>query len=477
MPPASFKKNSNETQSNEMEASGAMSRSLHILPSPLEEKFPKLPDSPQVTLAQELTSNIISSCPSMHSSNHNKVGQLCLPASGCPTDLHCSSVSPNTNRLMNSTFVSPKDGVSFASTQLSHSVMQSGQLDGYAMESNEVSWNSDAIEYFLDIPLNIPVQNGQTETSTDLMTSEDYAKKTDWQDWADQLITVDGDTLNSNWNDLVDVNDPDPDPKLLDLPPDVSTCQPQIHQLRHHPVPIGDGCPVLGSPTAPSTKARMRWTPELHEVFVEAVNKLGGSERATPKGVLKLMNVEGLTIYHVKSHLQKYRTARFNPESSEGTPEKKSNTATEMTSLELKTTMGITEALRMQMEVQKQLHEQLEIQRNLQLRIEEQGKHLQMMFEQQRKMEEEKLKASSMNSVPSVEKQPSFGNDKPESPENDHATTKEVATGVCISADEHPSEKEMPSERKPCNDNAPVSSPTKRARANETGMHGVSHES
>ncbi|XP_020585910.1 putative Myb family transcription factor At1g14600 [Phalaenopsis equestris] len=55
---------------------------------------------------------------------------------------------------------------------------------------------------------------------------------------------------------------------------------------------------------------RLRWTPDLHMCFARAVERLGGQDRATPKLVLQLMNIRGLSIAHVKSHLQMYRSKR-----------------------------------------------------------------------------------------------------------------------------------------------------------------------
>lgn len=53
-------------------------------------------------------------------------------------------------------------------------------------------------------------------------------------------------------------------------------------------------------------KPRVVWSVELHRKFVAAVNQLG-IEKAVPKKILDLMNVEGLTRENVASHLQKYR--------------------------------------------------------------------------------------------------------------------------------------------------------------------------
>uniref|UniRef100_A0A0D9VMJ7 HTH myb-type domain-containing protein n=1 Tax=Leersia perrieri TaxID=77586 RepID=A0A0D9VMJ7_9ORYZ len=140
----------------------------------------------------------------------------------------------------------------------------------------------------------------------------------------------------------------------------------------------------LTSSNIAPTKPRMRWTPELHERFVDAVNKLGG--KATPKAVQKVMKVESLTIYHIKSHLQKYRTVHHRPELTDGRG------------------METCEGLRVQIGLQKQLHEQLEvplflfgtgkkkeqgfvhlanIQRKLQLQVEEHSKYLAMMIAKQ----------------------------------------------------------------------------------------------
>jgi len=81
-------------------------------------------------------------------------------------------------------------------------------------------------------------------------------------------------------------------------------------------------------------KPRLKWTCDLHHKFIEAVNQLGGPNstyfclffififmfldclfliylvvlfmfvEATPKGLMKVMEIPGLTLYHLKSHLQ-----------------------------------------------------------------------------------------------------------------------------------------------------------------------------
>ncbi|XP_043693820.1 myb family transcription factor PHL5-like [Telopea speciosissima] len=166
--------------------------------------------------------------------------------------------------------------------------------------------------------------------------------------------------------------------------------QPCLHHQpdKQSPEPSSGGVSVtsgssVSSGGAASSKTRIRWTPDLHERFVESVNRLGGAEKATPKGILRLMDSEGLTIFHVKSHLQKYRIAKYMPESAEGKSERKA-CSNNIAQIDPKT-MQITEALRVQLDVQRCLHEQLESQRNLQMRIEEQGRQLKMMFEQQQK--------------------------------------------------------------------------------------------
>ncbi|KAG2321391.1 hypothetical protein Bca52824_014604 [Brassica carinata] len=159
----------------------------------------------------------------------------------------------------------------------------------------------------------------------------------------------------------------------------------------------GDACLVLTT----DPKPRLRWTAELHEKFVEAVTELGGPEKATPKTLMRTMGVKGLTLYHLKSHLQKFRQGRQackestdNSKDASCVGESQDTGSSSPSSLRLAAQeqnegYKVTEALRAQMEVQRRLHEQLEVQRRLQVRIEAQGKYLQSILEKACKSFEE----------------------------------------------------------------------------------------
>ncbi|KAL6009128.1 hypothetical protein ACLOJK_022355 [Asimina triloba] len=153
----------------------------------------------------------------------------------------------------------------------------------------------------------------------------------------------------------------------------------------------------MGLVLSADAKPRLKWTPELHQRFVNAVSRLGGADKATPKAVMRAMGIPGLTLYHLKSHLQKYRLSKNQNCGSSCEDEKEDYRNSESREVQIngddcnRTRMHINEydspkslqiskALEMQMEVQKKLHEQIEVQKHLQLRIEAQGKYLQSVL-------------------------------------------------------------------------------------------------
>ncbi|GMH15295.1 hypothetical protein Nepgr_017136 [Nepenthes gracilis] len=139
-------------------------------------------------------------------------------------------------------------------------------------------------------------------------------------------------------------------------------------------------------------KPRLKWTSGLHQRFIEAVNQLGGADKATPKSLMRLMEIPGLTLYHLKSHLQKYRLGK-NQRSETGMDSKRADYKENASSVDpfdggrsdtannqINESLQISQAVQEQMEVQRKIHEQIEVQRHLQLRIEAQGKYLQKVL-------------------------------------------------------------------------------------------------
>ncbi|GMN38936.1 hypothetical protein TIFTF001_008168 [Ficus carica] len=190
---------------------------------------------------------------------------------------------------------------------------------------------------------------------------------------------------------------------------------------RHLFLQGGNGPGDSGLVLSTDAKPRLKWTPDLHERFVEAVNQLGGADsefsfffspplqdtpsRPPPSHDTIIIKIIALIPNVVSFQCRGYSENGNETYGNSGThlvPPKKSPSgpvgavtaadriseasANQLNNLSIaphQSNKGfhISETLQMQIEVQRRLHEQLEVQRHLQLRIEAQGKYLQAVLE------------------------------------------------------------------------------------------------
>lgn len=193
-----------------------MSSPLPVNPTPLEGTYLKLPDSQQAFVEKERMARPLTH--SSHSNSSGAVGHMFSSSPGYSTDLHISSLSPHGKHSRNPHFISHSSST-MASLPLSYS-SSTGPLPSttsscYSKESNG-SWAADSLPNILDFPVNTSIKGSQVENSAcNVMTTDEYGKKNEWQEWADQLINDDDDVLTSNWNDIL------VDPSIYDIEPKV----------------------------------------------------------------------------------------------------------------------------------------------------------------------------------------------------------------------------------------------------------------
>lgn len=194
-------------QLNNLGASGAMSSSLSVLPTSLEESYPKLPPQ-QTSLQREVRARPVGNA-TFVPSNAGVVGHIFSSSSGFSSDLQYSSVSTHNKHARSAPFISQSstNATTLPISQSSESSMPHSTASSHYNRESNSSWCPESLPAFIDFPTNASLPNSQLESSScsGVMSAEDFGKKNDWQDWADQLIT-DDDGLATDWNELLSDN-------------------------------------------------------------------------------------------------------------------------------------------------------------------------------------------------------------------------------------------------------------------------------
>lgn len=180
-------------------------------PTTLEERYyhHNFPNSLWVSSGQELMNNNPVPCQVFPLvSGGTSSGNLFSSSSGFCNGVYVSSSSqarPSVSNMpRDRTTVSHVSGV--GQFQECSVQTQSLHLINQPQEQKNMTWSSDQLQGFFDFP--VPA-DPQAESSNTMVSSEEVHSKSEWSDWANQLISDDG--LEPNWSELLG------DPNVLNL--------------------------------------------------------------------------------------------------------------------------------------------------------------------------------------------------------------------------------------------------------------------
>lgn len=181
-------------------APGGLSSSLPVLSNP------QLPDYQEAAVGRSLKSNPTDVRQSLPS-NSGAVGHIFSSSAGFSSDLQYSTSASHGKHSRKTPFISQSSN--HGETMPLHNSCDSGVFKStassrYTTESNNDSWCTDSVRSYLDCPVTSPGVNNQIDDKNGVCVgpSEDFNKTSDWQEWAEHLITDDN-ALPPNWVDLL----------------------------------------------------------------------------------------------------------------------------------------------------------------------------------------------------------------------------------------------------------------------------------